>query len=115
MRLDILYHWSPADRYPSIARHGLISGSKASVASGELTYLCFGVDPASAWRISGAMSWMDEIDDWDLWMCRVGSADEVSVRGNFGPEIAEVNIRGHIPIDRLWWCGRRSDLGVAGR
>lgn len=114
MLLTPLYHWSPADRYASIARHGLLTGQASTVASGSLTYLCFAPTPQAAWKISGAMDWVDEIDHWDLWMAHIGPSDEVTVRGNYGPALEEVNIRGHIPPDRLWWCGRRSDLGTPG-
>lgn len=114
MKLDPLYHWSPADRYESIRVHGLRSGSDPTVASVAQTHLCMSPDPKAAWRISGAMDYVSEIEYWDLWLVHLAGTDEVYVRPEYGPQIQEVNVRGHIPPDRLWWIGRRYDLGVPG-
>jgi hypothetical protein len=111
MLLTPLYHWSPADRFDSIRDRGLMTNQEATVASTPLTYLCFGTTPQLAWRISGAMDWVSEIVHWDLWLAHIAETDEVTVRGNYGPQLEEVNIRGHIPPDRLWWCGRRDVTG----
>lgn len=112
MLLTPLYHWAPATRYESIREHGLRPGQPPTVASGQLTYLCLGPDPKLAWAISGAMDFVNEIEHWDLWQVHLVSGDELHVRSEFGPVIQEVKLRGCIPPDRLWWIGRRYDLGV---
>lgn len=113
MLLNPLYHWSPAERYASIVRDGLRPGSDPTVATGtRLTYLCLSPDPRLAWSISGAMDWVSEIEHWDLWQARIVDGDELHVRPENDPVIREVKLRGCIPPDRLWWIGRRYDLGV---
>jgi len=112
VKLTPLYHWSPAERYESIRLHGLRPGSEPTVASTALSYLCLGTDPRLAWAISGAMEYVNEIEHWDLWQVHLTEGDELHVRPDFGPTIHEVNLRGCVPPDRLWWIGRRYDLGV---
>ncbi len=113
MRLTPLYHWSPAERYEAIRRDGLRPGQPPTVASGQLTYLCLGTDPRLAWAISGAMDHAQEIaEHWDLWQIHMVDGDELWVRPDFGPVIQEVKLRGCVPPDRMWWIGRRYDLGV---
>lgn len=112
MRLTPLYHWAPAERYDLIRREGLRPGCAPTVASVPLTYLCLGPDPRLAWAISGAMDYCQEVEHWDLWQAHMVDGDELYVRPDFGPAIHEVKLRGCIPPDRLWWIGRRYDLGV---
>lgn len=113
MLLTPLYHWAPADRHDAIHREGLRPGSEPTVARTHLQYVCLGADPAMAWKISGAMEWVSEIEVWDLWQARICADDELLVRPTYGPLIEEIKVRGPIPPDRLWWVGRRSDTGVA--
>lgn len=112
VRLGPLYHWSPADRHDAIRRGGLQPGCAPTVAGGPLTYVCLGMDPGAAWSISGAMDHVSEVERWDLWQVALRDRDEVWVRPEFGPTILEVKVRGLVPPDRLWWVGRRDDLGV---
>lgn len=107
MRLGALYHWSPADRFEEIWRSGLRPHAGPTVASGSLCYVCLSPDPSTAWSLSGAMDWVSDVDEWDLWLVRLGEGDHVCVRGEFGPRIEEVKVYGHLPADRLWWVGRR--------
>lgn len=112
MNLSPLYHWSPSERYAAIKRDGLRPGSPSTVAGVDLTYLCLAPDPRLAWSISGAMDFVSEIEDWDLWQVRTAEGDELYVRPDFGPMVYEIKCRTPIPPDRLWWIGRRYDLGV---
>lgn len=112
MILSPLYHWSPADRYDAISKEGLRPGSPANVATEPLSYLCFGTSPTNAWRVSGAMEWVSEVDEWDLWQAIIVATDLLYVRSDWGPDIVEVKIRNPIPVDRLWWVGRRDKDGV---
>lgn len=112
--LSPLYHWSPAERYDSIRAHGLRPGSDPTVAGGRMQHLCLGIDPQRAWSLSGAMDYVNEIEYWDLWLVHVIDTDELHVRTDYGPRIVEVNLRGCVPPDRIWWAGRRYDLGVPG-
>lgn len=121
MLLNPLYHWSPATRYDAIRREGLRPGSKTTVCRDDtnitysLQYICLGTDPQRAWNLSGAMEWVSEIEYWDLWRVELANTDELHVRGDFGPQIWEVKCRTPIPPDRMWWIGRRYDLGVPGK
>lgn len=110
--LSPLYHWSPANRYHAIRREGLHPGSPPTVASQPLNHLCFGASPARAWSISGAMEYISEVEDWDLWQVILADTDSVTVRSDFGPYVIEVMIKNPVPPDRLWWVGRRPQIGV---
>jgi hypothetical protein len=110
--LSTLYHWSPAARYDGIVRDGLRPGCPPTVAGGPLTYLCLSPSPSAAWAISGAMDYVNEISNWDLWQVSLIDGDELYVRPEFGPYIHEVKLRGSVPPDRLWWVGRRYEMGV---
>ncbi len=112
IKLSPLYHWSPASRYHAIRREGLQPASSPTVAAQPLTYLCLGASPARAWSISGAMDYVSEVDDWDLWQVVLADTDSVAVRPDFGPYVIEVMIKNVIPPDRLWWAGRRPQAGV---
>lgn len=107
MILPAMYHWSPADRYESIRRNGLVPGSPACVASGEPAYVCLSPVPSSGWGLSGDMDWASDVDEWDLWQVRLQEGDEVHVRSDFGPVIREVKAHGVIGPDRVWWVARR--------
>jgi hypothetical protein len=111
--LGALYHWSPASRRVEIMRQGLRPFSKAT-ASSELLwpYICLSPTPAAAWGLSGDMEWLSEIEEWDLWMVRLESTDEVHVKANFGPVIKEVRVRNALPADRLWYVATRSPLSA---
>lgn len=112
MLLSPLYHWSPADRHNAIRREGLQVGCSPTVASVTQPHVCLGVDPASAWRISGAMPFMADVDEWDLWQVRLCDDDEVYPGPTFGARLQEVNVRNAISPERLWWVGRRQGIGV---
>lgn len=112
MRLDPLYHWSPTDRRAQIVVHGLRPGSPATVAGGELPYVCFSLTASRAWSLSGAMEWAQEIEEWDLWQARLVDGDDVRVRPDHGPYIHEIKVYGPIPADRLWYAGTRMIDGL---
>lgn len=107
MKLDALYHWSPAKRFDAIYREGLRPHSPSTVASSSLAYVCLSPDPSTAWTLSGGMDWVSEIDEWDLWMVHLADGDQVCIRSEFGPSIEEVKVYGPLPADRLWWIARR--------
>ena len=107
MRLDVLYHWSPVERRADIAAQGLRPGSTPNVAGYPLTYVCLGTTPSAGWSLSGAMEWMSEIDEWDLWQVRLVDGDDIRVRPDFLPTIREVKVHGPIPADRIWYVGTR--------
>lgn len=108
MNLPLLYHWSPADRFEAINRDGLIAGSPNTVASTALPTICLSPDPRTGWQISGAMDWVSEVDEWDLWLVALADKDEVNIRPAFGPVIEEIKVRNSIPRDRIWHVARRS-------
>lgn len=111
MLLAALYHWAPSERYDSIRARGLVAGSLPAVASVALHTVCLGPDPQQAWALSGAMEWLADVDEWDLWQVVLGPNDEVMIRAEFGPQIYEVKVRNSIPPDRLWFVGRRGCSG----
>ena len=108
MKLGPLYHWSPADRYASIKKDGLTVGHDATVSTHGEPQLCFGPDPASAWSLSGAMDWVAQIDEWDLWQISLRDTDAVHVRAVWGDEITEIRVDGPIEPSRCWHVGRRT-------
>ena len=112
MRLDPLFHWSPAARRNDILVHGLRPGAPATVASGTLPYVCFGLSPSRAWSLSAAMDWAQEIEHWDLWQARLTDGDDVRARPELGPYIHEVKVYGPLPPDRLWYAGSRHVDGL---
>lgn len=110
MILPALFHWSPNERRGDIERLGLQPRQIATTHSDpSLTspYICFSPTPSRAWSLSGAMEWVSEVDEWDLWQVRLAEGDHVVVRSDFGPEIQEVKVYGAIPTDRLWLVGSR--------
>lgn len=106
-RLGALYHWSPADRRPSILKHGLVPGSTTTLCGSEIGYVCLGSTPRGGWLLSGDMEWASEIEDWDLWQVTLVDGDEVRIRPDWGPNIVEVKVHNTIPPDRVWWVGTR--------
>jgi hypothetical protein len=108
VKIEFLYHWSPAERYASISQSGLVPFSPPVVSSVGTEYVCLGVTPSAAWGLSGAMEWASEIEAWDLWQVRIGLTDEVHYRSDFGPYLKEVRVANTIPPERMWYCGRRT-------
>ncbi len=108
MKLPELYHWAPADRFDDIRRGGLVVGAAPTVATAAQPHICLGFCPASAWLVTGAMEWAEDITTWDLWQVRVGPNSEVHIAPTFGPRLQKVRIRSAIPADRLWYVARRT-------
>ena len=115
MHLLTLYHWSPSGRYHSITALGLLTGQEPVMCSQPYPYICASPDPRTAWNLCAALA--DEFGvelpggGWDLWAIAVADSDELHVRPEFGPAIAEVQIRNAIPVHRVWWVGRRHVTG----
>jgi hypothetical protein len=106
-RLGSLYHWSPIDRRDAIRERGLVPGSRSTVASGELGYVCLAPSPRHAWLLSGDLEWTSEVEEWDLWQIQLADSDDVRVRPHWGWTIQEVAVHNAIPPDRVWWVGAR--------
>jgi hypothetical protein len=109
VKIGPLYHWSPADRHDRILREGLLPGQIPSTATRTQKRLCFGLDPAAAWKLSGGLAWTKHIPEWDLWMVkRLRSDVSVFVQPFWGGEAVEVQTGHRIrPVD-LWHVGRRT-------
>lgn len=109
MRLGQLYHWSPADRLPSIAEQGLRPHSLNVICSAPYEFICASPDPRTAWSLSGAVAGIAGYAsaDWDLWQFEVTATDEVHIRSEFGPDIQEIQIRNPIAPERLFHVARR--------
>jgi hypothetical protein len=105
--LPALYHWSPADRYDDVLRHGLVPHSPAAIASAPMPHVCLSPTPSRAWSLSGGTGWY-EADGWDLWQVRLNEHDEVHVRPIYGDVLEEINVRNVITPDRVWWVARRT-------
>jgi hypothetical protein len=116
VRLGPLYHWSPVTRREEVRSQGLKPYQPPVVmsddASAEWAHgfgcVCFGLDPARAWSLSGDMQHVSEVEKWDLWMlAELVETDEVRVRAEFGPAIWEVRLFNPVAGDRLWWVAER--------
>lgn len=112
MRLETLYHWSPAERRESILRAGLQLYSEPVVHSGQLgaPYLCFSTCPRRAWALSGDAVHESEVERWDLWQVFPLDTWEVSFLPQWGCCVAEVRVRNTVTPDRLWLVGTREPL-----
>jgi len=49
----MLYHWSPRSRRKSILRHGLKPRSLSHDAEWRPPYVCFSLNPNTAWALAG--------------------------------------------------------------
>lgn len=109
MRLGQLYHWSPADRLPSIASEGLRPHSLNVICSAPYEFICASLDPRTAWSLSGAVADIAgyPAKAWDLWQFELADTDEVHIRAEFGPVIQEIQIRNAIEPGRLFHVARR--------
>lgn len=109
MRLEPLFHWSPATRRDKIRVEGLRPYSPPTVSSGDLAYpyISLGLTPSAAWGLSGDMEWVSEIDIWDLWQVQLPEKAETHIRPVWGSIIEEVKIHSAIPADHIWWVGSR--------
>lgn len=110
MILPDLFHWSPADRRDAIRSEGLRTYCAPAVSSPghAFPYLCFSSDPKAAWRLSGDMEWVSEVEEWDLWQVRLADTDEVRYNPSWGPVLEEIRVYNPIPADRIWLVGTRS-------
>lgn len=115
MNLPAVYHWSPRDRREQIRVDGLkpYSPNVVTIDPQEewahgFGCICFGLDPARAWALSGDMQHTSEVEEWDLWQLpELVETDEVRVRAEYGPRIWEVRLFNPVAADRLWWVGAR--------
>jgi len=110
MRIETLFHWSPAARRESILRDGLLINSPPVVHVGKegAPYLCFGTCPRRAWSLSiGSACYLDE-EGWDLWQVYPDAQDEVHFLAQWGCVLAEVRIANNIPTERVWLVATRS-------
>ena len=108
MILPALFHWSPSDRFQEIHQKGLQPFQQPTTSTNfRASYICLGTEPASAWHLSGATAWGEEVGEWDLWQVAVQDHHEVRIRTEQGPKIIEVRVHGSIAADCLFYCGRR--------
>ena len=111
-RLGALYHWSPVERRKAIFRYGLRPNQRVTVTTddGEFRqpHVCLSPTPFMAWGLSGGMSWMTHVADWDLWQVSLEADAEVHVRPFWGTTIEEVQVRSRIPKSCLWHVGTRT-------
>jgi hypothetical protein len=113
MELTPLYHWSPSDRREAIRQDGLRPRQPSTVTRDFIQpHVCLGPDPQTAWSISGAMTWVADIEQWDLWMVHVGKKDSVHVLPEFGARIREIHVSNPIPANRIWLVGTRDSTGI---
>ncbi len=105
MKLDCLYHWSPASQYPDVSRTGLRPVAPAS-GKGDPS-IAFGFDPAGAWLVCGATPHLSHVPAWDLWQVRLGSNAVVAVESGTGPHLSVVRVTTPVAPDQLWHVGRR--------
>jgi hypothetical protein len=107
MIIHPLFHWSPAERRPTIRRRGLALRSRPVVHSFRADYLCFSTSPSQAWALSAAI-FGDRGQGWDCWQVSLDATDEVEVREFWGNRIEEIRVRNAIPKSRLWLIGTRT-------
>lgn len=110
MSLDVVYHWSPSANRESILQVGLqVYSNNVVHTCGRAPYLCFGSTPSNAWRLSAAMDWVQDHESWDLWQVLLTSVDSVRVTMD-GCSVYEIRTENSIPVDRVWFVGRREPL-----
>lgn len=111
MNLYPLFHWSPAERREAIRSQGLQPYSYPvthTTQDHRFHYICLSPTPSMGWGLSGAMEWVSEVDDWDLWQVEIPPKAEVHVRPQWGPTIEEVKVYSPIPVDYIWYVGTRT-------
>lgn len=65
---EILYHWSPTERYSSIKHDGLVPGKLSTDRLWRPPVICLSSDPWAAWWLSGKTSRGQATHEWDLWL-----------------------------------------------
>ena len=112
MTFGPLYHWSPRSNRVRILQHGLQAGREDRDAKADgmhgvhWPYVCFSPDPLRAWSLLPVEP--EEMEEhWDLWLVHLVDTDQVDVRTDYAPEIAEVRVYNTIPGDRVHWIGER--------
>lgn len=110
MTLNSLYHWSPSENRKRIKQEGLKIGKSVvthSAGMGCAPYLCFACSPSQAWKLSGNMSWVSEIDQWDLWEFWPDQKQPLTVCPVYGNILEEVRCYNSVPANQLWLVGHR--------
>lgn len=110
-RPAVLYHWAPRERRGPIERRGLRVGRLSRDGAWRPGYVCFGTDPAEAWRLSGAMCGILG-ETWDLWLVWTVPEDRLRRRGDWP---TEVRIHSDVPKRRVWRVGERTIERTRGR
>lgn len=117
MLLGQLYHWSPADRRPSIASRGLVPHSPHTTCTRSHPCIFASTDPITAWRLS-AQTLLDtgritSGGTWDLWQITPTESDEIHIPAGFGPDITECRIYNVIPPERAVHVAQRTATTTA--
>jgi hypothetical protein len=110
MRLDHLYHWSPATNRELIRAEGLKPYSPSRDGDGLAPYICLSPRVSWGWVLSGGSSALDDESSetpWDVWEVEVRDGDDIRYRRDLTPEIQEVKVYTPLPADRLWLVGTR--------
>lgn len=103
----LLYHWAPSQRRRSIGRYGLVPGKPSvSIRGFRPPFVCFGLNPESAWQMSGDIH--PEVPGWDLWMTSTDDLSDVfEVLPYDDGSPKEVRAYDKTPGAGLWFVGTR--------
>lgn len=107
----LLYHWSPQVNGPSIRDRGLRIRQKPVEARGAIRYpyVAFGLDPISAWEMSGdAFGNFAHWENWDLWAVRASAAGGFEVIPTDDGEAREARVYHSIPARHVRYVATRN-------
>jgi hypothetical protein len=108
MRLEYLYHWSPRSRRSAILLEGLKCGAPPTFCTRKTGYLCFSLNPHTAWELSAGTSGAALLpQEWDLWQATLSDTDQVAIYPCWGGNIQEVRLNNNVPSDRLFLAGTK--------
>lgn len=102
----MLFHWAPSTRRKGIGRYGLVPGKQSVCKGWKPPFVCYALNPESAWQMSGDIH--PEIPEWDLWATHsdhIPRGWETLPYDDMTPK--EVRIYDRIPGTSLWFVGTR--------
>lgn len=108
-----LYHWSPVTRHKGISRYGIVPGKRSVCKVWRPPYVAFGLDPLSAWQMSGAIH--PEIPEWDLWAVHTEILEGFEMIPYDDGSPREIRVYDPIPGRDLFYVGaRKQEMGNRG-